>query len=78
MTAQVPFTHRYEALGMPLPDRDTMCLAECAGTGWVPVASDDMEEPYHSLWLEAEEKQHADDGWHFVKCPICHGTGKRA
>ena len=26
---------------------------------------------------EAEKEETADDGWHFVKCPECNGTGKR-
>lgn len=68
---------RYQALGIPYPDPDTMCRDQCEGTGWVPVAEDDREEPWRSLWLAAEAEQKADDGWHFVKCPSCDGTGKR-
>ena len=34
------------------------------------------DERLHSLWLEAEAKEPAEDGWHFVKCPDCNGTGK--
>ncbi len=58
-------------------DPATMCLGECEGTGWVPIAAEDYEEPWRTLWLEAERKEHAPDGWHFVKCPDCGGTGKR-
>ena len=30
------------------------------------------------LWREAHLKaDHVCDGWHFVKCPDCGGTGKR-
>ncbi len=70
-------TDRYDALGIKPPEPDTCCLGQCEGTGWVPVAKDDKEEPFRTLWLEAESKKKADDGWHFVKCPKCGGTGKR-
>lgn len=69
------FTSRYGSNINDLPDTETMCHGECEGTGWVPVYGDDMEEPWHSLWLKAEEKNHADDGVHFVICPACDGTG---
>lgn len=75
--AGIECTDRYKALGIPYPDPKTMCQGQCEGTGWVPIGSDDMEEPWRSLWLAAEAKQHADDGDHFVKCPDCGGTGKR-
>jgi len=28
-------------------------------------------------WAKAEEESPTDDGWHFVKCPTCGGSGKR-
>lgn len=28
-------------------------------------------------WHVAEAAEHATDGWHFVTCPQCTGTGKR-
>lgn len=95
-------TSRYEALGLPLPNPDTMCSGECEGTGWVPIwfplplhganglaervvtsatvgvslSSTDYEK-YYALWLEAEQAAPADDGWHFVVCPECQGTGQK-
>ena len=72
---EVEFTDRYQALGIPYPDPKTMCDGDCEGTGWVPCQESD-EEPYHSLWLEAERENPSNDGWHFVKCPQCDGTGK--
>ena len=74
--SDIEFTDRYQALGIPVPDPQTMCPDQCEGTGFVPVAKDDGEEPWHSLWLEAEAKNPAEDGWHFVRCPACNGTGK--
>jgi hypothetical protein len=70
--------NRYEALGIPWPNPETMCLGQCEGTGIVPVAKDDPEEPFHTLWLAAEAKKPSDDGWHFVVCPDCNGTRLRA
>lgn len=76
--AEFEFTDRYQALGIPYPDTATMCQDQCEGTGFVPVAKDDAEEPWRTLWVEAEAKSPSDDGWHFVKCPSCGGTGKAA
>jgi hypothetical protein len=73
----VEFTNRYEALGMALPDSETMCKDQCEGTGFVPIKGDDMEEPWRTLWCAAEAANPSDDGWHFVTCPSCNGTGKR-
>lgn len=74
---EIEFTDRYKMLGIPYPDTDTMCEGQCEGTGRVPIHQDDPEEPWHTLWLEAEQQEHTDDGWHFVACPDCKGTGKR-
>lgn len=69
------FTDRYNALGIPQPDPMTMCKGQCEGTGWVPVCEDEQEEPFRSLWQQAEAEGPTDDGWHFVPCPTCEGTG---
>ena len=68
---------RYSALGIPSPAPETMCKGQCEGTGAVPIKQDDLEEPFRTLWLEAEEKEVSGDGWHFVTCPDCKGTGLR-
>lgn len=82
---------RYTALGIPHPDPKTMCKAQCEGTGWVPVympEGDTREGGARSaltqedtalieLWHAAESERPTEDGWHFVKCPACEGTGKR-
>lgn len=70
-------TDRYDALGIPRPDPKICCDGQCEGTGVVPISSDDEEEPWRTLWLNAEAVKPTDDGWHFVKCPDCHGTGKK-
>jgi hypothetical protein len=71
------FADRYQALGVPHPSTDTICQDQCEGTGWLPISKDNMEEPWRSLWLEAEAKEKSDR-WHFVKCPTCHDTGRRS
>lgn len=74
----VEFTDRYQALGIPYPDAETMCLGMCEGTGFVPVKKDEeQDERFIALWEEAEKEKPSDDGWHFVKCPDCNGTGLR-
>ena len=69
-------TDRYQASGIPYPDPKTMCGGQCEGMGVVPISGDDMEEPWRTLWLEAEKENPSDNGNHFVKCPDCKGTGK--
>jgi hypothetical protein len=69
----IEFTDRY---GGQYPNVGTCCDGMCEGTGIIPVDKDDMEEPYRSLWLKAEEKDPTEDGWHFVECPDCKGSGK--
>lgn len=75
--SEIEFTDRYQALGIPRPDPETVCEDQCEGTGVVPISSDETDEPWRSLWAEAEAKSPAPNGWHFVKCPSCGGTGKR-
>lgn len=36
-----------------------------------------MNVEYQKRWQAAEEKEATDDGWHFVKCADCNGSGKR-
>jgi len=90
--AALEFTDRYDALGIDHPDPKTCCKGHCEGTGYVPIENPDWikennpngcyleegwEEPWITLWNEAEEEHPTDDGWHFVVCPDCNGTGKK-
>jgi len=43
----------------------------CQGTGWIPVSSSDMDDPYRHLWVQAEIDSPSDDGWHLVPCKEC-------
>ncbi len=70
-------TDRYKVLGIPYPDPETVCRGDCEGTGWVPVKFDDANSVYAKRWRAAERENLAGDGWHFVKCLNCGGSGKR-
>ena len=74
----IEFTDRYKALGVSYPNYDTMCKGQCEGIGRVPINEGEQEEPWKSLWLKAHNSIHSEpcDGWHFVVCPDCGGTGK--
>ena len=84
---KLEITDRYQAMGIPYPDPETMCKGQCEGTGVIPVFMDnpfgygcrpngeEKDEQLIALWKEAEAENPTDDGWHFVKCPACGGTG---
>ena len=80
---------RYKALGIPYPDLEIMCKGQCEGTGFIPhrkhsnddelqMSRQDGDEILDELWEEAHKNPHKEecDGWHFLKCPDCKGTGK--
>jgi hypothetical protein len=98
------FTDRYQAMGIPYPEPDTMCKAQCEGTGVVPVNKGEHKDILlraawryaHSrncglsgrlrslwraitrldrIWLRVAFER--CDGWHFVECPTCKGSGLR-
>jgi len=86
--AEIEFTDRYKALGMLPPDLETMCEGQCEGTGFVPIymphvnpgdchPAEETDPEFIRLWFEAEKVHPSDDGYHFVKCPDCKGTGKK-
>lgn len=90
----VIFEDRYTAAGIDYPDPETVCKGQCEGMGTIPVyvrtAQQIIKDPsfitYESetnkvllkLWEELEKISPTDDGYHFVKCPECKGTGKRS
>lgn len=88
----IEYYDRYSALGIPEPDPQTMCHGDCEGTGWVPIYNDmyfggvvyavaekRIEEKYLESWNAAHKTagEHPCDGWHFIKCLDCQGTGKQ-
>ncbi len=69
------FTDRYG--GRP-PSWLRACHGECEAMGYVPVdKAHPIEGRWFELWLRAHDaEEHECDGWHFVKCPDCHGSGR--
>jgi hypothetical protein len=84
----VVFDDRY---GGNYPDPATVCKGPCEGMGVYPLCSPKRQtglvrliapEPdglEKEMWEAAhiEAGIHDCDGWHFVKCPACNGTGKK-
>lgn len=70
---EVEFTSRY---GGRYPSFLRGCRSKCEAMGWVPIKFGEEREPWASLWVAAEIVAPSDDGWHFVKCPSCEGTGR--
>lgn len=73
---------RYTATGRPYPKRETMCRGKCEGMGVYPyrknprpgLTRSDAED---ALWDALEKKRPTDDGYHFIRCAECKGTGLR-
>lgn len=80
MSDKFIFTDRYQALGIPYPDPKTMCKGQCEGIGCYPhKLGSEGETGYEQLaWQNAHAESHSEpcDGWHFIPCPDCGGTGK--
>ena len=90
MTEKIEITDRYQALGIPYPDPETCCPGQCEGIGVIPIwmnfgdgtkpdvyPEEETDPVFIKLWKEAEEKEPTTDGYHFVECPTCKGTGKK-
>lgn len=75
--ADVEFTDRFKALGVPHSDPETMCPGPCAGTGIYPVRRGNWTEDERAAWEAAERANPNEPGdvYHFLRCPHCGGTG---
>lgn len=75
-TIQIEYTDRY---GGRTPSHLRGCFGQCEAMGVYPVSSTDPE-------LTTAERQRiherilvegpAADGWYFITCPECNGTGR--
>jgi hypothetical protein len=87
MDETIEWSDRYGDAGAP--SLLVGCLGDCEATGWVPIfvavgparddearPSEELDDKLVALWREAEAKEPSDDGWHFVRCPECGGTGR--
>lgn len=66
-----------EGMGVVPIDRSIMGLDALDGEAVGILYSPEDVALYRPLWEEAEAQEPSEDGWHFVKCPTCGGTGKR-
>lgn len=70
----VSFTDRY---GGRSPSWLRACLGQCEATGYVPARLDgDGALEYREAWHRAERAEPSDDGWHFLRCHDCGGSGR--
>ena len=84
----IEFTDRYG--GRP-PSWLRGCHDQCEAMGWTPVfvtarepgpdeayPEDETDPRLLALWDEAHAKPHEEpcDGWHFVRCTGCDGSGR--
>jgi hypothetical protein len=65
-----------EGVGVAPVFIDTPAAAERRGPNGIRSA-DETDPELVALWHEAEAASPAEDGWHFVTCPECKGSGKR-
>ncbi len=82
---QAEFTDRYSATGTPTPNGWTVCKGHCEGMGVYPMPMDEWErmpsrERPH-ICPQRDENDEWDfppaDGYLFVWCEDCGGTGRR-
>jgi hypothetical protein len=56
---------------------DTSAAATKRGASGCRPVDEELDPRLRELWQQAEATHPTDDGWHFVRCPDCEGTGKR-
>lgn len=76
----IEFTDRYG--GGPYPDPKTMCTGQCEGLGFYPQQINSLDDASEYERAEvarvlSEGTQDTSDGWAFIRCEICGGTGKK-
>ncbi len=75
------FTDRYG--GQPGPDPATMCQGPCEGLGVYPQSINSLDDASAHERAEvarvlAGGQQDLSDGYAFIRCEACGGTGRRA
>jgi hypothetical protein len=62
----------------PLPAPADRCRGECGGLGvYLAEFGHWRTAGEHLAWQLAEARAPSRDGWHHIRCPTCHGTGRR-
>jgi hypothetical protein len=72
----IEWTDRY---GGNYPNPATMCNGDCDGMGCYPHSINDPSSTDHERAEIARIQADLGvehDGWYFVRCPTCNGTGK--
>lgn len=76
------FTDRYAACGVPYQDPKTVCRGGCEGLGFYPTTCRTnprwLRAHWRAVWRSLGIHLFKCDGWHFVECERCHGTGRVA
>lgn len=83
--SEIEYTDRYTATGRPYPCPWTMCKGDCDGMGLYPMRFEEWAEmdtaPPIIPQLEEDRDRYEEfpppDGYLFVYCEDCNGTGKR-
>ncbi len=83
-------TETLNATNSPRAKPAIKCTGDCDGAGWIAVylhrgdtmrghddvrPVDEDDEELMALWEAAQAKDPSIDGWHFVVCPDCKGSG---
>jgi hypothetical protein len=68
-TAALEFSDRY---GGHYPDPETVCDGDCEGLGVYPAHVGSEAEA-----IAEQDAKPDPDGWAFIRCQSCFGTGKR-
>lgn len=76
----IEFTDRY---GGRAPSWLRGCHGDCEAMGWMPVQRPEHADTHADLMEDRlfsaahiEAGEHECDGWHFVPCPSCGGSGR--
>ena len=80
---KIEIVDRYSATGTPYPD-DNSC-DECEGMGMYPCQASELNKEackYGEVSVIGQKEKDgtpmADDGWLFLRCPVCDGTKIKA
>lgn len=69
----IEFTDRY---GGRTPSWLRGCFGDCEAIGYYPEDDPGLWPPGTRLAGQPEADGTPDDGWRFIKCPKCEGTGR--
>ena len=74
---EVEVVDRYSIVGIPRPNPWTVCRGHCEGMGFYPSNDPSSWPPGTRPLGIPMEGEGVDDGWRFITCDKCNGTGRR-